>query len=98
MDEYDEMDECEESQLPEMDVSADREAILDAVDALMKCIPRCWTYRMVETAAIAAVEVASAWRHDFERKEDMQEVIHAYLTTRLGLSEAEAYSGGVVAE
>lgn len=71
--------------------------LFDAVDAVLACIPRPWTRRMIGDAVNGVLFVADEWRGMTEPREvDDEDVLSAYLHRRLGFDRYAADFADVV--
>jgi hypothetical protein len=75
------------------------DVVLDAVTAVLACVPRPWTRRMTADAVDAVLSVADRWRGPMDEREvDLDDLHTTYLEERLGPCRKDALLGNIVAE
>ena len=65
-------------------ISCPDATILDAIQAVMACVPRPWTDNMLDDAVTVVMDVADQWRGTTAREVDLDEVYDAFVEERLG--------------
>ena len=79
-------------------ISCPEATVVEAIAAVLACVPKPWTRNMVEDAVDAVVSVADQWRNHQAHEIDAEQLCLTFLEDWLGLEKNNALYREIVME